>query len=182
MGDEINKINQSFVELIKKRREELGLTQAQLAECAGIGQPYVSKIESGTIKSPSLSTIKSLAEALEIDVEDLWDTASYFPDDVEIGYCTNEDCPGAEWVQNGNYIDWTPYKTALRDDEGLIEFCFHCGKKLLRECANCGRTMKRVYQYCPGCGCELLPTYRKWSPEEEEATNGESDENDDTSC
>jgi transcriptional regulator with XRE-family HTH domain len=70
MDNEKRHINQDLIDFIKKRREELGLTQAELAKRAGIGQPYISKIESGVIRSPSSSTIDSLAKALEMDADE----------------------------------------------------------------------------------------------------------------
>ena len=40
--------------MVKKMREEQGLTQAQLAKKAGVTGAYVSMIESGVRKNPSL--------------------------------------------------------------------------------------------------------------------------------
>jgi transcriptional regulator with XRE-family HTH domain len=40
--------------VVKKMREEQGLTQAQLAKKAGVTGAYVSMIESGVRKNPSL--------------------------------------------------------------------------------------------------------------------------------
>jgi transcriptional regulator with XRE-family HTH domain len=52
------------------RRRELGLTQAALAERAGIDRAQVSRIEHGLI--PSLDAQRRLARALAIDVDTLW--------------------------------------------------------------------------------------------------------------
>jgi transcriptional regulator with XRE-family HTH domain len=180
MDNEIRHINQELIELIRKRREELGLTQAALAKRAGIGQPYISKIESGVIKSPSSFTINSLARALEMEVNDLWDATLCIPDDGEIGYCPNFECPGSNYTRNINPSYWEPYKTSLEDDEGRIGFCVHCGTKLLTECNNCGRKIKQFYQYCPGCGHYLLPPLEDASKEENKnETSGEPMDDDD---
>jgi|GEM_PF-87601 len=48
---------------IKKRRKELGLTQAQLAEKAGIIQQSLQKIEDGTTRNPR--NVEALANALQ---------------------------------------------------------------------------------------------------------------------
>lgn len=49
---------------IKAMRIKLGLTQAQLAELAGITQAYVSKIEAATA-DPRVSTLEKISRALE---------------------------------------------------------------------------------------------------------------------
>ena len=56
---------------IKKRRLELGMTQAQLSERSGIAQSSISEIESGR-HVPTLEVAIRLAQALERHVEDLF--------------------------------------------------------------------------------------------------------------
>jgi DNA-binding XRE family transcriptional regulator len=51
-------------------REYRGLTQQALADAAGVGESYISQLEAGT-KTGSLGTIRALADALQVDVEDL---------------------------------------------------------------------------------------------------------------
>lgn len=53
------------------RRAALGLTQAQLAERAGMHQTRVSEIERGDNLDPRLSTIEALARALGCRVDQL---------------------------------------------------------------------------------------------------------------
>ncbi len=48
----------------------MGITQEELAECAGLIPNYVGKLEIA-MNAPSLSTLASLAEALEVDVGSL---------------------------------------------------------------------------------------------------------------
>lgn len=57
-------------ERIKARRVELGLTQAQLAELAGVRQPTLSNWESGSV-SPHLVKLSDVARALGVSVADL---------------------------------------------------------------------------------------------------------------
>ena len=168
MDRELSHINQDLSDAVKKRREELGLTQAEVANRAGIGQPYISKIERGIIKSPSSSTIEALAKALEMDVDTLWWTMSAEPDDGEVGYCPKFECPGSNYYEDIDPLSWEPYKTSLEDEEGRIAFCVHCGTSLLAECQNCGRKMRRFYHYCPGCGHHLIPNRVHTSQEEED--------------
>jgi DNA-binding XRE family transcriptional regulator len=51
-------------------REHRGLTQARLADAAGVSVSTVSYIESGA-RRPSISVIQSLAAALNVDIDDL---------------------------------------------------------------------------------------------------------------
>lgn len=52
------------LERIKSTRQRLGLTQAQLADLAGVSQSLVTKIERGTVE-PSFSLAKKIFLALE---------------------------------------------------------------------------------------------------------------------
>ncbi|MGN9836745.1 helix-turn-helix domain-containing protein [Nonomuraea sp. H19] len=52
-------------EAARLRREELGLTQAELAERAGLQQPAVARFEAGGTM-PTIPMLERLAEALEV--------------------------------------------------------------------------------------------------------------------
>jgi DNA-binding XRE family transcriptional regulator len=49
---------------LKQRRLALGLSQSELARFVRVGQPYLAKLESGTIKNPELKTLVKAATAL----------------------------------------------------------------------------------------------------------------------
>ncbi len=51
-------------------REHRGISASALAQKAGVGQPYISEIETGK-KDGSLRTMKKLAEALDVNIDDL---------------------------------------------------------------------------------------------------------------
>jgi len=53
-------------ELIKKMREEVGMTQEQLAKTVGITQAHVAKIENEKV-NPTLSTINKIMSVLDTD-------------------------------------------------------------------------------------------------------------------
>lgn len=57
-------------EIVKSRRKELGLTQAQLAEMINSDPYYISRIESGRRK-PGRKHLRSLANALNISCDSL---------------------------------------------------------------------------------------------------------------
>ena len=49
---------------LKKRRNELGLTQSDLAKRAGVSRPLIARIESGDV-DPRLSTVRKILDAFE---------------------------------------------------------------------------------------------------------------------
>lgn len=55
-------------EAVRHRREELGLTQAELAERAGLKQPAVARFEAGGTM-PTIPMLERLAEALEVRLD-----------------------------------------------------------------------------------------------------------------
>ena len=57
--------------MIKELRRKKGLTQAKLAEIAGIRQGVLSYIESGRTKHPRIDTMTAIAKALGVTVDEL---------------------------------------------------------------------------------------------------------------
>ena len=55
---------------IEKLRKQAGLSQAELADKAGLSSAYISKLEEGKFKSMSLKNCKALADALDITLKD----------------------------------------------------------------------------------------------------------------
>jgi transcriptional regulator with XRE-family HTH domain len=68
---------QQLSALLKGERERAGLTVRQLAEAAGLVPSTVSRLESGLIASPKPDHLQRLAQALGIDVEELYAAAGY---------------------------------------------------------------------------------------------------------
>ena len=56
---------------IKKYREKLGISQDKLSKLAGITLHTITKIESGATPDPRIETVKKIADALGISVDDL---------------------------------------------------------------------------------------------------------------
>jgi len=56
--------------MLRKLREQRGLSQEQLAFETGIHRTFVSQLERG-LKTPSLATLFKLAAALEIDASQM---------------------------------------------------------------------------------------------------------------
>lgn len=57
---------------VKYLRRLKDLTQAQLAERVDLSVNYISQIETG-VASPTLKTLLTLANALDVDLKDLFD-------------------------------------------------------------------------------------------------------------
>ena len=66
-------VRERFGTAVKFQREALGLTQAALAEKAGIHRTYLSDVERGT-RNLSLINIERLAAALSITMAKLFES------------------------------------------------------------------------------------------------------------
>src|SRR3972149_1516237 len=62
---------------IRARREELGMSQAQLAVCGGLSQGYLSQLENDDVRNPSAAVIFRLAKAVHVDPRCLMQAAGY---------------------------------------------------------------------------------------------------------
>ena len=73
-------------DFIRARRQDLGLSQQQLAERVSMtySQADISRLERGFTELPRLETLSKLSEALEVPVGDLLIAAGWFDD----GPCT----------------------------------------------------------------------------------------------
>ena len=59
---------------IRQQRERSAMSLRKLAEAAGISNPYLSQIERG-LRKPSAEILKSIARALSISAETLYERA-----------------------------------------------------------------------------------------------------------
>jgi transcriptional regulator with XRE-family HTH domain len=57
--------------MLKERREAQGLTREQLAKRAKVTTAYVSMMEAGKRKNPSLAVLQRLSKALGVPVTEL---------------------------------------------------------------------------------------------------------------
>lgn len=72
---------------IKKRREELGISQNKLAEFTNLSPSFIVMIESSTCKYISISILNQIAKALKISLENL---LPYDYDIIKINEINNE--------------------------------------------------------------------------------------------
>lgn len=61
-------MTESFGDKLRKTREDKGLSQAELAEKAGLQPSAISHFESGR-RSPSLDNLRRLADALSVAID-----------------------------------------------------------------------------------------------------------------
>lgn len=57
--------------MIARLRKRQHMTLLQLAQRVGVTEAYMSMLESGTRKNPSLATMKKLAKALKVTLAEL---------------------------------------------------------------------------------------------------------------
>jgi transcriptional regulator with XRE-family HTH domain len=62
---------------IRQIRDELGLTQGQLASGSSVSQGYLSQLENGEVKNPSAAVLLRVAQAMRIDPDELFEAAGY---------------------------------------------------------------------------------------------------------
>ncbi|HEB11904.1 MAG TPA: XRE family transcriptional regulator [Spirochaetales bacterium] len=67
-------------ENIKRLRKQKGLSQDKLAKLADITLTTLVKIESGANDNPTIKTLKKIADALEVTVNDLLENQPDKPD------------------------------------------------------------------------------------------------------
>lgn len=56
---------------LRKLREEKNLSQEKLARLADVANNTIIKIEAGKNQNPTLDTLKKIAKALEVSIDDL---------------------------------------------------------------------------------------------------------------
>lgn len=66
-----SKAHLHFAGALKKLREQKGLSQGDIFRKTGIERSYLSRLESGQIDDPRLTTVVVLARALGLSVDDL---------------------------------------------------------------------------------------------------------------
>jgi len=67
----MSKQNYPLGQNLKKLRERKGLSQDRLAKLANVANNTIIKIEQGENENPTLGTLKKVAKALEISVDEL---------------------------------------------------------------------------------------------------------------
>ena len=66
----MNRISTKLGQNLKKIRTEKKMSQGDIARTLGVDRGYISNIENGK-KNPTLETLKKIADALKVSIEDL---------------------------------------------------------------------------------------------------------------
>lgn len=66
-------------EIINRKKAELGITNAYIAEKTGISPSTIDKITSGKKQNPTLDTLQAIADVIGCTIDDFRDTPSQLP-------------------------------------------------------------------------------------------------------
>jgi transcriptional regulator with XRE-family HTH domain len=80
----VGKTVESLGDYLREQRESSRLSLRQLAEQAGVSNPYLSQIERG-LRRPSAEVLQQLAKALRISAEQLYLRAGLVSPDEGVG-------------------------------------------------------------------------------------------------
>ena len=80
----VGKTVESLGDYLREQRESSRLSLRQLAEQAGVSNPYLSQIERG-LRRPSAEVLQQLAKALRISAEQLYLRAGIISLDESVG-------------------------------------------------------------------------------------------------
>jgi len=61
----------NITKTLRKLREAKGLSQEKLARLADVANNTIIKIEAGKNQNPTLDTLKKIAKALDVNIDDL---------------------------------------------------------------------------------------------------------------
>lgn len=70
---------QQLTTILKRKREEAGLSNAEVARRAGVDVGTVWRIEQGMIASPKVESLQAIGEVLGISTSDLFATVGWMP-------------------------------------------------------------------------------------------------------
>lgn len=76
-------ISSKFGSLIKYLREQKGYSLKEMEEMTGVSAGYVSRIETGERKAPSIPIVQLLADALDVELTELLDVSSDKTDEAK---------------------------------------------------------------------------------------------------
>lgn len=80
MADQANKDWETLGDFIRTQRRLTNLSLRQMAELAGVSNPYLSQVERGLYK-PSAEVLKGIADALKLSAQTLYARAGLLDED-----------------------------------------------------------------------------------------------------
>jgi len=80
VGEQVNKTAEALGDYLREQRLSARMSLRQLADLAGVSNPYLSQIERG-LHEPSVRVLKAIASALDMSAETLLAQAGLLEDD-----------------------------------------------------------------------------------------------------
>lgn len=105
--------------LLKARRESMGLSLNQLAIQVHISRPYLSRLERGEYAHPSPRILAQLAQRLQIRLEDLYALTGYMraadlPSFGPYLRAKHPNWPELYYAELSDFYEFLKYKHSLR--------------------------------------------------------------------
>ena len=91
--------SRQFGDLLRRARERGGMSRRDVAEATELSYPYISQLETG-YRQPSPAAIQSLASALHISLDEMFDAMGRRPADANPAATAGV---SSSWTPNRNY-------------------------------------------------------------------------------
>ena len=149
--------NRDYYRTLSAARRAQGLTQSALAKLVGCKQSAVSMMERGQEAALAWSTIKAIAETLDIDITEHAPKSDSAPRPAapERHYCPTFDCP----ANTAYAVNGVLYALPRPTGEGTPapKHCSYCGELVETQCPQCGENMNEG-ACCILCGTAYIAT------------------------
>ncbi len=142
----------------QERRRELGLSQQEVADKAGVRQSAISIFERRGNEARVLSAekVRLVADVLGLTVGE--EEVAERPQAVRLAlfYCPNSDCPSVLAYAVGRRTAYRPRFYRAEADKRL--FCPDCGEVCERSCPGCRTPVSERLRgaFCPECGSPFI--------------------------
>ena len=137
--------------VLRTRRKELALTQAQLAADVGVSQPAISKFEAGKPAALSREHVEAIARRLGLDLAELEGRQGGARGTAErLLFCPNAYCPSNIPFVVGGELCFFP--RTVRSSAEVVR-CAHCGDLLSGRCPHCGSEVVSPGAFCTAAQC-----------------------------
>jgi transcriptional regulator with XRE-family HTH domain len=157
-------------ERVAELRQKAGLTQSELAARIGVTQGYISRLETGgKLQQMNPHLLEAIIEGLEVEKGEalrgthmerlVLDEVIDEDSGQHMHYCPNPFCSRNEIRRTPvrTYaIAWKSAERVSRPEFAQVEFCGHCGTRLVKVCPHCGKRIRKAPEYfCCRCGRQI---------------------------
>jgi transcriptional regulator with XRE-family HTH domain len=145
-------------EKLKNLRIEKGLNQGNIG-----AQSNISQIENGRITNPNKTTLKYIANKMDITFEELIDGTTWIDPENninELGFAFSPTAVVVNISNMGQFVYSHRVFPSMNENDELNKYCPNTGELLLVNCKKCQRQFQTSDQkYCTGCGQEILEEF-----------------------